>query len=321
MASPVRLRVLFIGTNSIFSLGHLQVLAPRHDVVAILRSVRRSHGLAGLMNRFGPSTLGSFAKRHGIPFAQADRSQLEIVRTLCDRHGAEIVCVASMTCLLPADLLGHPRLGFLNVHPAKLPEWRGPFPIFWQLLTGRGSIGVTVHRLQAGEDDGPILLQGEVPVQSGARHADLALQVAREGGRLLLDCLDQVIDRTAVAAPQPATSPTTRARKVGPADAGLVFQPDWPIERCAARTAMLGGLVAFPRPRLRDLGWLAQASGEWRCGPDPSVRPGAVGKDAQTWFLAHPAGKLELDRSWQPRVWAEALRACRRAGIGWSELI
>ena len=310
-----RLRVLFIGTDSAYSLIHLEALARHYDVVAVLQSIRRAHGYAGLLNRFGRSRLRNFASARGMTFVQADRRQLEVLPALCARERIDLACVAGMTSLLPAHLLDIPRLGFLNVHPAMLPAWRGPFPVFWQLLQGLDAIGVTVHRLAPGEDDGPILLQGEVPVLPTSRHADLIEEVSLLGGRLLVEAVELVALGRDHPMPQPATSPTPRARRVGPNDAQLLCATDMPIERCIWLIAAIGDPVAMPRPRLRDLGWRMEVAG-WR-------RP-APGDASHEWDgrsrIGHPQGTVALARRWRPRAWAETLVACRRAGIGWKQL-
>lgn len=56
-------------------------------------------------------------------------------------------------------LFAIPRLGTLNLHLGKAPEFRGSSPGFYELLAGIPEVGVTVHRVDDGLDSGPILLQ------------------------------------------------------------------------------------------------------------------------------------------------------------------
>jgi methionyl-tRNA formyltransferase len=57
-----------------------------------------------------------------------------------------------------------PRLGVVNVHHGAVPEYRGGPPVFWELADARGTVGFTVHRIDAGIDTGPVLAQGEVEI-------------------------------------------------------------------------------------------------------------------------------------------------------------
>jgi folate-dependent phosphoribosylglycinamide formyltransferase PurN len=66
--------------------------------------------------------------------------------------------------LLRRPLFSIPRLGTLNLHLGKAPEFRGSSPGFYELLAGVSEIGVTVHRVDDGLDSGPILLQRTFPL-------------------------------------------------------------------------------------------------------------------------------------------------------------
>ena len=62
---------------------------------------------------------------------------------------------------LKADLLAKPRYGCLNIHNAKLPKNRGMLPNFWSLFHSDAEpvSAITVHKMNATLDDGPIVLQ------------------------------------------------------------------------------------------------------------------------------------------------------------------
>lgn len=66
--------------------------------------------------------------------------------------------------LLRRTLFAIPRLGTLNLHLGRPPEFRGSSPGFYELLAGVPEVGVTVHRVDEGLDSGPILLQRSFPL-------------------------------------------------------------------------------------------------------------------------------------------------------------
>ncbi len=66
--------------------------------------------------------------------------------------------------LLRRTLFALPRLGTLNLHLGKPPEFRGSSPGFYELLAGVPEVGVTVHQVDDGLDSGPILLQRSFPL-------------------------------------------------------------------------------------------------------------------------------------------------------------
>jgi folate-dependent phosphoribosylglycinamide formyltransferase PurN len=91
-----------------------------------------------------------------------------------DLHAPE--CLAHLRSLRPdlglvfacyrlrRTLFAIPRLGTLNLHLGRPPEFRGSSPGFYELLVGVPEVGVTVHRVDDGLDSGPILLQRGFPL-------------------------------------------------------------------------------------------------------------------------------------------------------------
>lgn len=65
---------------------------------------------------------------------------------------------------VPPDVLQLPRLGVINFHFGLLPERRGANPVGWAFREDDREQGVTIHRMAAGFDTGPILAQSRVPI-------------------------------------------------------------------------------------------------------------------------------------------------------------
>ncbi len=62
----------------------------------------------------------------------------------------------------------------LNVHPSLLPRWRGAAPIERAIMAGDDRTGVSIMRLTAGLDSGPVCLAAR-----GADRARRRLRIAR----------------------------------------------------------------------------------------------------------------------------------------------
>lgn len=65
---------------------------------------------------------------------------------------------------LEPSVFSIPRLGCLNLHLGRAPEFRGSSPGFYELLEGVPEVGVTVHRVSAALDGGAILAQETFPL-------------------------------------------------------------------------------------------------------------------------------------------------------------
>ncbi len=101
----------------------------------------------------------------------------------------DLLLVAGCARILGPALLAAPRLGALNLHPSRLPRYRGKEPLFWALLHGEPSVAITVHHLRAEIDAGPILVQQEIPVPPRATSASLAALVDSRGAALVPEIL------------------------------------------------------------------------------------------------------------------------------------
>jgi methionyl-tRNA formyltransferase len=71
----------------------------------------------------------------------------------------DVVVVAAYGQILPREVLNLPGLGCLNLHASLLPRYRGASPIAAAILAGDRVTGVTLVKMDAGMDSGPILAQ------------------------------------------------------------------------------------------------------------------------------------------------------------------
>ena len=124
------------------------------------------------------------AARTGVPAVCvdhrgfADRAAFEeaLDRQLRDA-AVDLVCLAGFLRILTAEFVArwHDRL--LNIHPSLLPAFPGLHTHARALATGVRVHGCTVHLVRAALDDGPILVQGLVPVRGSDDEATLAARV------------------------------------------------------------------------------------------------------------------------------------------------
>lgn len=78
--------------------------------------------------------------------------------------GVDLVISIACPQIVRENLLNLPPEGVINIHGALLPKYRGKLPSFWVLANGEDQTGVTVHYMNEELDDGPIIVQKEVPI-------------------------------------------------------------------------------------------------------------------------------------------------------------
>jgi methionyl-tRNA formyltransferase len=149
---------------------------------------------------------------------------------------AELLVSWFWTRRLPERWLAATRWGAIGVHPSLLPRHRGPNPYFWTIDTGDAQAGVTVHRLTAEYDTGPMLAR--LALETGARDA---WQLARALDRPSLSLLREVVARYAKAEPPPELPQSESEASWAPEPTGQELRLDfgWTTERLLRRIRAL----------------------------------------------------------------------------------
>ena len=106
----------------------------------------------------------------------------------------EAMVVVGYGQIIPQSILDIPPLGILNVHASLLPKYRGAGPIQWAIVNGETVTGVTIMRIDAGLDTGPMLLKAETAIGADETAIDLGRRLSMMGADLLVEALDGLAD-------------------------------------------------------------------------------------------------------------------------------
>jgi methionyl-tRNA formyltransferase len=155
------LRVVFAGTPA-FAVPALDALVSAgHEIALVLTQPDRP---AGRGMRLTPSPVAACAARHGLRVSKPQSLRMaEPVAQLRD-VAPEVMVVAAYGLILPQAVLDIPALGCINIHASLLPRWRGAAPIHRAILAGDTETGVSIMRMEAGLDTGPVLLERRLPI-------------------------------------------------------------------------------------------------------------------------------------------------------------
>jgi methionyl-tRNA formyltransferase len=130
----------------------------------------------------------------------------------------DVLVVAAYGLILPQAVLDWPRHGCLNIHASLLPRWRGAAPIARAIEAGDPQSGVTIMRMEAGLDTGPIVIREAVNVAPRETTGTLHDKLADVGARLIVDALRALARDGALPATPQSAAGVTYARKVESAD-------------------------------------------------------------------------------------------------------
>src|SRR6516162_4007971 len=131
------------------------------------------------------SPVKEVAQRENLPVLQPERARDEnFIRQLAALR-PELIAVAAYGQILPQTILELPRFGCLNVHTSLLPKYRGAAPIQWAILNDEPRTGVTIMKMDAGLDTGPILSEAQTDIGSQDTSETLHERLAQMGADLL----------------------------------------------------------------------------------------------------------------------------------------
>ena len=100
-------------------------------------------------------------------------------------------------------MLDLPRFGCINVHGSVLPRWRGAAPIAAAILAGDVEVGVSIMRMDAGVDTGPMLSAAYLPIAADDTTGTLTPKLASLGADLLVRTLPRWLAGELTPLPQP----------------------------------------------------------------------------------------------------------------------
>lgn len=254
------MRTVFLGTSE-FAAAVLTRLAGRSEAPGSHRPalvLTRPDRPAGRGRKLTSPPVADAARTLGLELAQPQSVNDSAARDMIASASPDALVVCAFGALIKEPLLSDYEL--LNVHPSLLPRWRGAAPIERAIMAGDERTGVSIMRLTAGLDSGPVSLTASEPIGRQDTYGALAPRLEQAGGDLLVSALD-ALDR---GEPLPFTEQdeqlVTYAEKIGPEDRLLdPSRPAAELERVVralhphvgARVALSDGtLLGVPRAAL-----------------------------------------------------------------------
>jgi len=208
------LSTVFLGTND-FAAQILQRLAdrPEHRPTLVLTRPDRPRGRG---RRLASPPVAERARKLGLALEQPDsvNDAQTVERIAAAEPDAVVVC--AFGALIKEPLLSAHEL--LNVHPSLLPRWRGAAPIERAIMAGDAESGVSIMRLTAGLDSGPVCLSGSQPIDERDTYGSLAARLQQLGADLLLDALDRKAQGSPLEFVEQDEAAATYAEKIAAED-------------------------------------------------------------------------------------------------------
>lgn len=252
-----RTRIVFAGTPEFAVPTLAALIGSGYRPCAVYTQPDRP---AGRGRRLRSSPIRVHAAAAGIEVYQPHTLRDAAARERLAALEPDLLVVVAYGLILPPEVLAVPRSGCVNVHASLLPRWRGAAPIQRAILAGDRETGISIMRMTAGLDQGPVYGRTSCTIGSEETAGELHDRLARLGAGTLLALLPAILAGEIEPEPQPEVGATYAAR-LQKSEAAIdwrasaahlacqvrAFNP-WPV----AHTTRAGEVIRIWRARALD---------------------------------------------------------------------
>ena len=194
------MKIIFAGTPDFAATALSALVDAGHDVCLVLTQPDRASG-RGM--KLTPSAVKTTAQAHGIPVLtpstlrpeKGGEETLETCRQL-ESQNADLLVVAAYGLIIPQKILDMPSgigpgkaIKAINIHASLLPRWRGAAPVARAIEAGDLQTGVTLMKMEAGLDTGPMISSRATDIEDSDTTQTLTERLAKMGSELLVEAL------------------------------------------------------------------------------------------------------------------------------------
>jgi methionyl-tRNA formyltransferase len=183
---------LFTGQDVGYTL--VEHFAPKVDLLVMSYDVARYDG-------YGYRSALAYSRENGVKHVDAPKADQRVMDALV-AHRPDIIVSCWYAKILPVEMLGTARLGGINVHPGKLPYYKGRWPTPWYILNGDPTYGIAVHKMVAEVDAGDVYVQREYPIPPTMTGHELLREAMSTSGETIIESFDGIVSGEIKAIPQ-----------------------------------------------------------------------------------------------------------------------
>jgi methionyl-tRNA formyltransferase len=192
------LRIIFFGTSS-FVIPVLPILEQNFDLVAVVSNPDQKVGRKQILT---PSPVKKWALDHKIPVITPEKLAQSIFTINHKPLTADLFVVASYGKIIPQEILDIPKFGAINIHPSLLPRYRGASPIQSAILNGDETSGISIIKMDAKMDHGPVIYVEEFGLSNLDNFETLSINMFARSAEILPIIIPQFVKKLIPAKPQ-----------------------------------------------------------------------------------------------------------------------
>jgi methionyl-tRNA formyltransferase len=283
-------RTVFIGTSAFAAAVLERLAAGEHRPTLALTRPDRPRGRG---RKLSAPPVAETARRLQIALEQPEKINETPTLESIARAQPEAVVVCAFGALIREPLLSAYEL--LNVHPSLLPRWRGAAPIERAIMAGDEYTGVSIMRLTAGLDSGPVCMVDSLPIEPEDSYGTLGQRLQALGGELIVRVLDLIARGEPPAFREQDEAGVTYAEKIAAEDRQLdPARSAVELERVVrALHPHIGARIALPDGPMLGVRAARAVAGD-RPAPTPAPEAGTLTREGERLLYGTRDGALEL---------------------------
>lgn len=185
------MKIVFFGTP-LFAKEFLEALHADQDisVSGVVTQADKPMGRKKILT--SPATK-KFALENDIPVFQPTKLKDPEFLSKLSKLEPDLFVIVAYGKIVPDEILNIPKLGSINVHPSKLPKYRGPSPMQAAIAAGDKSTAVSIMLIDDKMDHGPLLSQIDIDLVNDETPESLTKKVVKVGAPALIDSLKKYV--------------------------------------------------------------------------------------------------------------------------------
>ena len=181
------MNIVFFGTPE-FAREFLAALNADEDI-SVLGVVTQPDKPVGRKKILTAPPVKEFAIKNNIEAFQPEKLKDKDFQSKIRNLKPDAFVIVAYGMIIPQEVLDIPSLGNINVHPSKLPKYRGPSPMQATIAAGDAETAVSIMLIDEKMDHGPILAQTLIKIDKTETIETLQKKVVDVGAPLLIDSI------------------------------------------------------------------------------------------------------------------------------------
>jgi methionyl-tRNA formyltransferase len=210
----------------------------------ILAVYTKEPQIAGRGHKLTNSAIHNLALQHDLSVVTPKTLRDEAIQNQFKNFKADVAVVVAYGLILPEEILNGTKFGCINIHPSKLPRWRGAAPIQRTIMAGDSETALDIIQMDKGLDSGDVIASQLIRLNGDETYASLAPILADLGADLLIEALQKIRDGNGSAIKQDGAL-ATYAKKIEKLECEIIWANEGAVEVERKIRGLNGSLGAY----------------------------------------------------------------------------